>query len=227
MKSGTDTNCTVSKYLRNCCNKAHFSLTDFHIEEPAIFLFFGTSFSPGGTDKNGHHSGARNLRNMATSQDTECPAWLYSFLSLFRRNIRTARCVTTRERRLLTLKAIRIWNSFVKLPFFPGLRAGSQFRSSSCSFYTWACEPLARVPKMARGIYCCPSFCSFCPTSLSTRILCILCVCVCVHSHIWHRTDCTWITVVTKQHCSKTLLHQCEQCEVLTGYLSLWCRSVW
>jgi hypothetical protein len=80
-------------------NKAHFSLTDFHIQEHAIFPFFSIE----GTDENGHHSAARNLRNMAASQDTECSARIYDFLSLSRRNFRAARCVTTceRERRLL------------------------------------------------------------------------------------------------------------------------------
>jgi len=34
-------------------------------------------------------------------------------------------------------------------------------------------------------------------------------------------TDCIWITVVTKCHCSETFLNKSEQCEVLTGYLSL------
>ena len=45
------------------------------------------------------------------------------------------------------------------------------------------------------------------------------------HTHTWLRTDCIWIAVATKQHCSETFEYQSERCEVLTGYLSLGRRS--
>jgi len=61
---------------------------------------------------------------------------------------------------------------------------------------------------------------------LSQFLYCLTTVSIlCPHTHIWHRTNCIWITVATKYHCSVTYLHKSERCKVSTGYLSLGRRS--
>ena len=89
-------------------------------------------------------------------------------------------------------------------------------------------ESVVRVPKMvhgnislARSIYSATAWFVF---TLPDQRLCIVNT-MCIYTHIRLRTDCIWITVVTKQHCSETFLHKSERCEVLTGYLSLGRRS--
>ena len=93
--------------------------------------------------------------------------------------------------------------------------AQTERRYMDRTFYCRAAEP------MARSIHCCPTFflSFFCPTRVSTLWRTF------VYTHIWMCTDCVWITVATKQHCSETFLRKSERCEVLTGYLLLGRRS--
>jgi hypothetical protein len=100
------------------------------------------------------------------------------------------------------------------------------------------CEPLARVPhlargkiSLARGIHCCPnSYYLFITTSVC--VLCKICVCVCVcvclciyiYTHT-HTSNCVQtvyeLPLLPNNAAVKHFYTNRERCEVLTGYLSL------
>jgi len=70
---------------------------------------------------------------------------------------------------------------------------------------------MARKPGMgrgtnsvARGIQWCPIFFLFLLPDQRLHNVHNMCV----YSHIWLRTDCTWITVATQWQCSWTFLHK-------------------
>ena len=71
--------------------------------------------------------------------------------------------------------------------------------SNQVSWYTSPAEPMARMPKMARGkfslaccIHCYPNFLFFC--SISVPVLKNMCI----SAHVWLRRDCVWIIVPNK-----------------------------
>jgi hypothetical protein len=85
---------------------------------------------------------------------------------------------------------------------------------------------MARMPKISRGIYCCPNF--FFPFARPASLYgeeCV-CVCVCVPACLYiHTSDCVEnvyeFALLPNNTAVKHLYTNGERCEVLTGYLSL------
>ena len=79
-------------------------------------------------------------------------------------------------------------------------------------------KPMARVPKMARGMHCCPII-----LCLLTDLRLYIVKNTCVYTHTWLSSDSIWATVATKWYntASEHFYTNRECCEVLTGYLLL------